>query len=158
MLFPNIMRVWYVQLDADAAPAATVLTAPTPVSTAAPAISHCSALPIMSLRLSLASAMLARPCTARPSEIMPDLDDMRIPVKYLANMLTGGKEAPIRLGLKRMMVMRHYMRSKHVEGRPDSSALALASLALAFDGAKLKAADKEALRGQKDRQNRHCQQ
>jgi nitrate reductase beta subunit len=31
---------------------------------------------------------------------MPDLDDMRIPVKYLANLLTGGKEAPIRSGLE----------------------------------------------------------
>ena len=41
MLFPNIMRVWYVQLDADAAPAATVLTAPTPVSTAAPRDQPC---------------------------------------------------------------------------------------------------------------------
>jgi hypothetical protein len=48
---------------------------------------------------------------------MPDLDDMRIPVKYLANMLTGGKEAPIRLGLKRMMAMRHYMRSKMIRGQ-----------------------------------------
>lgn len=55
----------------------------------------------------------------REDGIMPDLDDMRIPVKYLANMLTGGKEAPIRLGLKRMMAMRHYMRGKMIEGRED---------------------------------------
>ena len=34
--------------------------------------------------------------------IMPDLDDMRIPVKYLANLLTGGKEAPVRYGMKRI--------------------------------------------------------
>lgn len=59
----------------------------------------------------------------RPDGIMPDLDDMRIPVKYLANMLTGGKEAPIRLGLKRMMAMRHYMRSKMFEGQPDTGLL-----------------------------------
>lgn len=59
----------------------------------------------------------------RENSIMPDLDDMRIPVKYLANMLTGGKEAPIRLGMKRMMAMRHYMRSKLVEGQPDSTVL-----------------------------------
>lgn len=59
----------------------------------------------------------------RENSIMPDLDDMRIPVKYLANMLTGGKEAPIRLGMKRMMAMRHYMRSKLVEGQPDSTIL-----------------------------------
>lgn len=48
--------------------------------------------------------------------IMPDLDDMRIPVKYLANMLTAGKEEPVRMGLKRMMAMRHYMRGKLIEG------------------------------------------
>ncbi|AGH97653.1 nitrate reductase subunit beta [Micavibrio aeruginosavorus] len=59
----------------------------------------------------------------RADGIMPDLDDMRIPVKYLANMLTGGKEAPIRLGLKRMMAMRHYMRSKMFEGQPDKTLL-----------------------------------
>ena len=59
----------------------------------------------------------------RADGIMPDLDDMRIPVKYLANMFTGGKEAPVRLGLKRMMAMRHYMRSKMIAGKPDVSLL-----------------------------------
>ncbi len=59
----------------------------------------------------------------RDDGIMPDLDDMRIPVKYLANLLTGGKEAPIRFGLKRMMAMRHYMRSKMIEGKPDTTIL-----------------------------------
>ena len=59
----------------------------------------------------------------RADGIMPDLDDMRIPVKYLANMLTGGKEAPIRLGLKRMMAMRHYMRGKMFEGNADTGLL-----------------------------------
>lgn len=56
--------------------------------------------------------------------IMPDLDDMRIPVKYLANMLTGGKEEPVRLGLKRMMAMRHYMRGKLIETQDNSKILA----------------------------------
>lgn len=55
--------------------------------------------------------------------IMPDLDDMRIPVKYLANLLTGGKEAPVRYGMKRMMAMRHYMRGKMIEGRDNSAIL-----------------------------------
>jgi nitrate reductase beta subunit len=43
---------------------------------------------------------------------------MRIPVKYLANLLTGGKEEPVRFGLKRMMAMRHYMRSKMLRASP----------------------------------------
>ena len=55
--------------------------------------------------------------------IMPDLDDMRIPVKYLANMLTAGKVEPVRLGLKRMMAMRHYMRGKMIEGKDNSGIL-----------------------------------
>ncbi|MEZ5758907.1 MAG: nitrate reductase subunit beta [Emcibacteraceae bacterium] len=48
--------------------------------------------------------------------VMPDINDMRIPVKYLANMLTGGAEDPIRLALSRMMTMRQYMRGKKIEG------------------------------------------
>ena len=48
--------------------------------------------------------------------IMPDIESLRIPVKYLANLLTGGKEEPVILGLKRMIAMRHYMRGKFVEG------------------------------------------
>lgn len=50
--------------------------------------------------------------------VVPKIDNMRIPVKYLANMLTGGNEAPIRLGLERMIAMRYYMRSKLIEGKP----------------------------------------
>ncbi len=55
--------------------------------------------------------------------IMPDINSLRIPVKYLANLLTAGKEEPVVLGLRRMMAMRHYMRSKFVEGQPDSDIL-----------------------------------
>ena len=55
--------------------------------------------------------------------IMPDLNEMRIPVKYLANLLTAGNEAPVRFGLKRMLAMRHYMRSKLIEGQPNTAFL-----------------------------------
>ena len=47
---------------------------------------------------------------------MPDVSSMRIPVRYLANMLTAGKEEPVVLALERMMAMRKYMRAKTVEG------------------------------------------
>ena len=50
---------------------------------------------------------------------MPDVESLRIPVRYLANMLTAGKEAPIVSALKRMLAMRAYMRAKSVEGRID---------------------------------------
>jgi nitrate reductase beta subunit len=47
---------------------------------------------------------------------MPDVRSLRIPVKYLANMLTAGKEEPVVQALERMMAMRAYMRSKTVDG------------------------------------------
>ncbi|MEH6409748.1 MAG: 4Fe-4S dicluster domain-containing protein, partial [Hyphomonas sp.] len=47
---------------------------------------------------------------------MPDVASMRIPVRYLANMLTAGKEEPVVLALERMMAMRKYMRAKTIEG------------------------------------------
>jgi nitrate reductase beta subunit len=55
--------------------------------------------------------------------IMPDLDKMRIPVKYLANLLTAGKEEPVELALKRMMAMRAYMRGVLVEGGENQAIL-----------------------------------
>jgi nitrate reductase beta subunit len=50
---------------------------------------------------------------------MPDVRSLRIPLKYLANMLTAGKEEPVALALERMMAMRAYMRSRTVDGVTD---------------------------------------
>ena len=47
---------------------------------------------------------------------IPDVRSLRIPVQYLANLLTAGKEEPVVLGLERMLAMRAYMRSKIVDG------------------------------------------
>lgn len=47
---------------------------------------------------------------------MPDVRSLRIPVQYLANMLTAGDEAPVVNALERMLAMRAYMRSKTVDG------------------------------------------
>jgi nitrate reductase beta subunit len=47
---------------------------------------------------------------------IPDVRSLRIPVQYLANLLTAGKEEPVVLGLERMLAMRAYMRSKTVDG------------------------------------------
>ncbi|MCA8907544.1 MAG: nitrate reductase subunit beta, partial [Rhodospirillaceae bacterium] len=52
---------------------------------------------------------------------MPDVRSLRIPVRYLANLLTAGKEEPIVLGLKRMMAMRQFMRAKTVDGVIDDT-------------------------------------
>jgi nitrate reductase beta subunit len=47
---------------------------------------------------------------------MPDVRSLRIPVKYLANLLTAGKEEPVVTALERMLAMRGYMRSKTIDG------------------------------------------
>jgi len=55
--------------------------------------------------------------------IIPDVDMLRIPVKYLANMFTVGKEEPIREALVKMLAMRAYMRSKTVGANADEGVL-----------------------------------
>lgn len=57
------------------------------------------------------------------SGVIPNTEDLRIPVKYLANMLTGGKEAPVELALQRMMAMREFMREKTVGGNINEAIL-----------------------------------
>lgn len=48
--------------------------------------------------------------------VLPDVRSLRIPVRYLANLLTAGDEEPVVRGLERMMAMRAYMRAKTVGG------------------------------------------
>jgi nitrate reductase beta subunit len=45
------------------------------------------------------------------------VDRLRIPVKYLANLLAAGDEEPVRLALKRLMALRRFMRARHVEDK-----------------------------------------
>jgi nitrate reductase beta subunit len=52
---------------------------------------------------------------------MPDVKSLRIPLKYLANLLTAGDEQPIASGLERMLAMRTYMRAKTVDGVIDEA-------------------------------------
>ncbi|MYD78562.1 MAG: nitrate reductase subunit beta, partial [Gammaproteobacteria bacterium] len=47
---------------------------------------------------------------------MPDVRSLRIPIRYLANLLTAGKEEPVARALERMLAMRGYMRAKTVDG------------------------------------------
>jgi nitrate reductase beta subunit len=44
------------------------------------------------------------------------VDQMRIPVQYQANLFTAGDVQPIRLALARLLAMREYMRRKTVDG------------------------------------------
>ncbi|MCW8329092.1 nitrate reductase subunit beta [Photobacterium sp. SDRW27] len=55
--------------------------------------------------------------------VIPDVDSLRIPIKYLANLLTAGDEKPVTLALKRMLAMRAYKRAEHVEQVEDLEVL-----------------------------------
>lgn len=52
---------------------------------------------------------------------MPDVRSLRIPVRYLANLLTAGKEEPVVSALERMLAMRSYMRAKTIDGVIDEA-------------------------------------
>jgi nitrate reductase / nitrite oxidoreductase, beta subunit len=63
-----------------------------------------------------------------PDGAIPLAGTMRLPVQYLANLLTAGEEAPIESALNRLIAMRSYMRSVNVEGIADTTALDAAGL------------------------------
>jgi nitrate reductase beta subunit len=48
--------------------------------------------------------------------MIPDVGKLRIPLRYLANLLTAGDEKPVKLALERLLAMRAYMRARHVDG------------------------------------------
>lgn len=53
--------------------------------------------------------------------VMPDVRSLRIPLQYLANLLTAGDEEPIAHCLERMLAMRAYMRAKTIDGVIDEA-------------------------------------
>jgi len=54
---------------------------------------------------------------------LPDVRSLRIPLRYLANLLTAGDEAVVARALERMLAMRAYMRDRHVEKRENTAVL-----------------------------------
>ena len=54
---------------------------------------------------------------------IPDVSQLRIPLRYLANLLTAGDEKPVKLALERMLAMRAYMRSMTVDRQPNPGVL-----------------------------------
>ena len=62
---------------------------------------------------------------------IPDVSQLRIPVQYLANLLTAGDTGPVVRALERMLAMRTYQRDKHVEQRQNLSVLKQAGLSMA---------------------------
>ncbi|SDH63065.1 nitrate reductase subunit beta [Pseudomonas panipatensis] len=63
--------------------------------------------------------------------MIPDVESLRIPVQYLANLLSAGDTAPVLLALKRLLAMRAYKRCQQVEGREDLAVLQRVGLSVA---------------------------
>ncbi|WP_130831048.1 nitrate reductase subunit beta [[Erwinia] mediterraneensis] len=63
--------------------------------------------------------------------VLPDVSTLRIPLRYLANLLTAGDEKPVKRALERLMAMRHYKRAQSVEGVSDTRALEQTGLSVA---------------------------
>jgi nitrate reductase beta subunit len=63
--------------------------------------------------------------------LIPDVSSLRIPLRYLANMLTAGREEPVRLALERMLAMRAYMRARTVDGEQRGEVLDAVGLSAA---------------------------
>jgi nitrate reductase beta subunit len=59
---------------------------------------------------------------ADPDDVFPAIDELRIPISYLANLLTAGAEEPVRLALKRIAAMRSFVRERNLGGTPDPGA------------------------------------
>lgn len=55
--------------------------------------------------------------------VIPDVKSLRIPVKYLANLLTAGDVNPVLSALERMLAMRAYKRTQSVDGMEDLAVL-----------------------------------
>jgi nitrate reductase beta subunit len=60
---------------------------------------------------------------ADPDDVFGAIDHLRIPLEYLANLLTAGDTVPVVRALERMLAMRAYQREKHVDGRTNPAAL-----------------------------------
>ena len=61
---------------------------------------------------------------ADPDDVFPAIDELRIPIQYLANLLSAGDVEVVRRVLKRLAAMRGYMREKNLSGRGDTEVAA----------------------------------
>jgi nitrate reductase beta subunit len=59
---------------------------------------------------------------------IPDVASLRIPVRYLANLLTAGDEGPVVRALERLLAMRAWRRAMNVDGVEDVAVLAQVGL------------------------------
>ena len=50
-------------------------------------------------------------------DVLPVIDELRIPIRYLANMFAAGNEEEVRKALKKLIAIREYFRLINVEGK-----------------------------------------
>jgi nitrate reductase / nitrite oxidoreductase, beta subunit len=67
---------------------------------------------------------------ADPDDVFPAIEKLRIPVDYLANLLTAGDADVIRHVLRRLATMRGYMRKREVLGERDAEMLSGAGMSV----------------------------
>ncbi|PTI36230.1 nitrate reductase subunit beta, partial [Staphylococcus succinus] len=58
-----------------------------------------------------------------PDMIFPAIEEMRLPIQYLASLFTAGYTKPVKLALQRMAMMRSYMRAKVTDKHFDDDRL-----------------------------------
>ena len=66
--------------------------------------------------------------------VLPSLDEFRVPIRYLSRLLAAGNPEPVERALSRLLAMRGNRRSERVEGKPDLALLK--SVGLTADDAR----------------------
>jgi nitrate reductase beta subunit len=69
--------------------------------------------------------------TADPDDVFPAIDRLRIPVRYLSNLLAAGDDEVVRRVLKQLAAMRSYMRERSLGGEADASVPASVGMSVA---------------------------
>ena len=62
--------------------------------------------------------------------VLPNFDEFRIPIDYLASLLAAGNRAEVEKALRRQLAVRSFRRNERVEGKTDESVLAEVGLTL----------------------------
>ena len=63
--------------------------------------------------------------------VLPELDEFRIPIQYLARLLAAGNEAEVEKALLRQLAVRAFRRAERVEGKTDEAVLTSVGLTVA---------------------------
>ncbi len=62
--------------------------------------------------------------------VLPNLEEFRIPIQYLARLLAAGNEEQVGIALKRQLAVRAFRRSERVEGKADEAVLSEVGLSV----------------------------